>query len=337
MIRPEWLKPGAAVGVTATSNGITKEQKIFRFQNGKRQMEMRRHPVIFTDNVFTADEKGRSSDGRTRGRQFNELVANKEVSAIIAAAGGDYLVEMLPYVDWELLQRNPKWIQGYSDSTSLLYTITTRYDIATAYGCHFGEFGMEQWQKPVIEAYEILAGERSKQNSFDAYEDGILDYETGLEGYRPNMPVYWKNGRKEEEISITGRLLGGCTDVLFFLAGTPYDGTQSYIERYKKDGILWYMETFSANSEQLEMHLWQLRQMGWFRYATGFVFGRPLFYQSFSETTYEEAVMYALGDLGLPIIFDADIGHKGPQFTMLNGIQAEITCKSGKGCIKYKL
>ena len=337
MIIPKWLKPGDSIGVTATSGGITEEKKQIRFQNAERQLKRRNHPVLFTENVFTQDEKGRSSSGIERGEQFNALIADPNVAAVIAAAGGDYLVEMLPYVDWQLLRENPKWIQGYSDNTGLLYTITTKYDIATAYGCHFGDFGMKDWEEPVQNAYEILSGVRTEQTSFHAYENEFKEYETGLEGYRPDLPVYWKNGRGEDRIEMEGRLIGGCTDVLFFLAGTQYDGTLDFIERYRDEGIVWYMETFSAGSEMLEMHLWKLKQMGWFRYARGFVFGRPAFYQSFSGTRYEDAVLYALDDLNLPVIFDADIGHRGPQFTMLNGISTKITCQDGKGRIKYRI
>ncbi len=337
MIIPKWLEEGDAVGVTATSCGITDPIKIKRFQNAKAQLEKKGHSVLFTENVFTADELGRSSDGKTRGAQFNSLLRNEQVKTIFAAAGGDYLVEMLPHVDYEYWREHPKWVQGYSDNTSLLYTMTTKYDVATAYGCHFSEFGMEPWQPPVENAYEVISGKRSTQHSFEAYEDGFYAYETGLEGYRADKPVYWKNGRGEQEIALEGRLIGGCLDVLFFLAGTPYDGTLSFVERYAQDGIIWYLETFSGSSEQLEMHLWQLKQMGWFAHAKGFVFGRPLFYQSFSETSYEKAVLYALEELNVPIIFDADIGHKGPQFTMINGAMAQVTSKDGKGSIKYTI
>ena len=37
-------------------------------------------------------------------------------------------------------------------------------------------------------------------------------------------------------------------------------------------------------------------------------------YNTWIEQPYNEAVMSILGDLDVPIIFDADIGHKGPQF-----------------------
>ena len=35
------------------------------------------------------------------------------------------------------------------------------------------------------------------------------------------------------------------------------------------------------------------------------------------------------------IIFDADIGHKGPQFSMINGAIAKVSSANGKGVIQY--
>ena len=40
-------------------------------------------------------------------------------------------------------------------------------------------------------------------------------------------------------------------------------------------------------------------------------------YNTWIEQPYKDAVMSVLGDLNVPIIFDSDIGHKGPQFSVI--------------------
>jgi muramoyltetrapeptide carboxypeptidase LdcA involved in peptidoglycan recycling len=40
-----------------------------------------------------------------------------------------------------------------------------------------------------------------------------------------------------------------------------------------------------------------------------------------------------LGDLGIPVIFDADIGHVPPQWTLLEGALATITVRDGAATI----
>lgn len=68
-----------------------------------------------------------------------------------------------------------------------------------------------------------------------------------------------------------GRLLGGCTEVLFSLIGTPYEKTLEFCEKYKKDGIIFFFETFSSDDSNLHLHLWQLKEAGWFKYCKGII------------------------------------------------------------------
>ncbi len=335
MIFPEFINEKDVIGVTALSNGCSKDTDIIRFENGKKQLEDLGYKVSFTDNVFTADEKGRSSSGRQRAMEFNNLIKDGNVKAIVSAKGGDYLCEMLEHVDFEAIRNNPKWIQGYSDNTGILFPISTKYDIATIYGNNFGDFGMKPWQACVKNALGVLKGETLIQNSFETFENDFHDYITGFEGYSADEKVCWKNARGEEKIEIKGRMIGGCLDVLLNLVGTKYEDALGFCERYKDDGIIWYLESFALGSEALMMGLWQLKTIGWFEHAKGIVFGRPMFYESFSETSYEEAVMTRLGDLNIPIILDADIGHKGPQFSIINGAIATIRSVGGKGSLEY--
>jgi muramoyltetrapeptide carboxypeptidase LdcA involved in peptidoglycan recycling len=54
------------------------------------------------------------------------------------------------------------------------------------------------------------------------------------------------------------------------------------------------------------------------------------------DISYEEAVRSVLEEFNLPIILEADIGHKPPQFAMINGAIAEICSFGGKGSIKFE-
>lgn len=339
MIFPEYLKKGDTIGVTAVSDGVGDELDKKRFYNGRCKLEDLGYKVKFTDNVFTVADKGRSSSGIKRAEEFNRLVSDESVSVIVSAKGGNFLNEMLEYVDFEKITQHPKWFQGYSDNTGLVHSLTTKYDIATVYGSNFGEFGMEKWHDSVSNNLEILSGQRKEQYSFDKYQDGFVDKVTGLEGYSEDMEVRLKvdkrTAEKCDEVTFSGRLIGGCLDVLLFLQGTKYDGTEEFLEKYKEDGIIWYLESFDISGENLMMFLWQLKEIGWFRYTKGFLFGRPLFYKDYTDTPYEEAVMYALGSLNVPVIFDCDFGHKGPRFTMINGAKALVNVKEGKGMLSY--
>lgn len=331
---PEWLKDNDVIGVTAVSDGVSDELDKKRFENGARKLEEIGHKVIFTENVFTADAKGRSSSGKERAKQFHKLLDNENIKCIIAAKGGNYLNEMLEYIDYERFCSSPVWFQGYSDNTGLIHTLTTKHDIATIYGNNFGDFGMDVWHPGVEDNISILRNMKDSYSSYDMFQDGFADRVTGLEGYIKEKRVKWKT-HNNEDVTFSGRLVGGCLDVLLFLQGTKYDGTLDFIEKYKEDGIIWYLESFSTDSENLMLFLWKLKTIGWFDYCKGIILGRPLFYNTFSDTSYEEAVLYALDDLGIPIIFDCDLGHKPPRIPIINGAVATIERKDNKGKILY--
>ena len=91
------------------------------------------------------------------------------------------------------------------------------------------------------------------------------------------------------------------------------------------------MDNCELTSEGVLRTLWQLKEAGWFENAVGFVFGRTMTRQSAYDISFEEAVQTALEDKHVQIIFDADIGHNPPQFTIINGSLAKVTSSNGKG------
>lgn len=333
---PEFLKKGDVIGITAPSDGNSRETDFARLDNGKKQIEERGYKVIETASVRHS-ENGRSTDAKTRAKEFIDLTENNEVKAIFSASGGDYLLEILPYLDFDKIKANPKWFQGYSDNTGLVHTITTICDQATIYGNNFNDFGMANWHKSVDNNLRILEGKNIVQESFETYQDGFYDYKTGLESYKLTKPVKWRNINREGEVVMTGRTLGGCLDVLISLVGTRFDKTVEFLERHKDDGIIWYLESFDLSAESLTIALWQLKEAGWFKNANGFVFGRPTFYDEEASSTYEEVVLSVLGQMDLPIILEADIGHKPPQFSMINGGLGTLYSKDGKAKLSYDL
>ena len=340
MIYPKSLEQGYKIGVTATSAGFTEETDLIRLASGIKHFSELGYPVVVTDNVRKC-EKGRSTDGPTRAKELLQLVQDTDVRAILAASGGDYLIEMLPHIDFDVMRRNPKWLQGFSDNTGLLLTITTNLDIATIYANNFSSFGMGNWHSSLYDTVRILEGEDIIQQSFDYYQDGYHPRITGLEEFVPEKEVRWINvhpfeNDREEELTITGRLIGGCLDVCLNLVGTKYDKVKEFANKYQQDKILWFLESYSLNTEALIRGLWQLREAGWFEHAAGFVFGRPCMYSTDNDTSYQEAVLSVLGSLHLPIILDADIGHKPPQFAMMNGAIACIKSSAGRGTINFE-
>ena len=141
-----------------------------RLDLAKANLQNYGYKVIETSNCRT-NECGRSSKKEERAKQFNEVIKDDKVKAIICMAGGDFLLEMLPDVKFYAIKENYKWIQGYSDPTGILYAITTNLDIATIYGENFKSFAMRPFHKSLENNLKILEGKGIIQNSFEMYED----------------------------------------------------------------------------------------------------------------------------------------------------------------------
>lgn len=327
MLYPRFLEKNDIIGITAPSQGVG--DHLASFKKSIKTLEEYGYKIKETASVRN---KGMvSTTGEKRSQELDEVITDKNVKMIICASGGDFLLEMLPTINWKNIKQNPKWIMGYSDPTALLYITTTKLDIATIYGCNAGSFDQTNLHECLKNNLKILSGNILTQKSFDLYQKGWLEES---DGYNLTEPVYWEdlNG----EVNIQGRIIGGCLDCLKDIIGTPYDYTKKFIEKYKDDGFIWYFDVCELSVEEFYRTLFQMKEAGWFEYIKGVVVGRVAvprcFYKDFS---YQDSLKKIFPNI--PLIFNADIGHVPPKMTIINGSIAKVTCKEGKGAISQTL
>lgn len=389
---PEKLKKGDTIGICAPSGGIAEKEDILQLELAENQLRKMGYKIIETKSV-RKETKGRSASGKERAKEFMELLENEEVKLIIFAAGGDFLIEIFDYLDFEKIKDlKPKWLQGYSDITGISFLFNTILDIPTMYCQTIKDYAMNPLFKNLTDALGIEEGEEIVQKSFEKYQK-VVDFRESIENentendklnlknnieekentnslenindennlkkiegkenreiveiqkeenyleeltktYELTEKVEWKNVRGEEKIQIKGRSLGGCLDCIKGYIGTKYDKVSEYVERHKKEGLIWFLEVFEMSTPEVYRTLWQMKNAGYFKYCTGIVFGRPLFIREDYETNFNDTVKEALQDLEIPIICDADIGHVKPQLAIVNGAILEITSQNGKGTVK---
>ncbi|MCM1052993.1 MAG: LD-carboxypeptidase [Ruminococcus sp.] len=336
MIYPDFIKEHDTIGVTAPSDGITDKAKLKRLDFAIVNFQKLGFKIKETTNVRTSI-KGKSSPSNIQAKELISLYLDCEVKMIWCAAGGDFLLQMLSYIDWNILKNNPKWLQGYSDPTGLLFTITTNFDIATIYGDNFAQFGMNPWHKSLENNLEILKGNIIAQESFSKCESGYTKYIKGDEPFNLDATVKWETLNNAKEVLIKGRIIGGCIDILSELFGTKYDKTLDFTDRYKNDGIVWYFDNCELTSEALIRTLWRFKEKGWFKYSTGIIFGRSATNSSYYDISFKEAISEVLNDLNIPIIINADIGHVSPRMTIINGALTTIKFNQAKSSITFEL
>ena len=328
MIYPEFLKENDLIGVTAPSAGLD-ESHLVGYLKSLEHFHARGWQVTETANVRLPEMP--SSSGAQRARELKGLSQDSRVKMIWCAAGGDFLVEMLPDTDFASLRANPKWLQGYSDPTGLLFPLTTKYDVATIYGPNAGGFDMEKLHPALENSLDILSGNIPTQRSFERWQP--FDAPSRSDGgYNLLYPVHWQTPCGP--VDQTGRLLGGCLDVIDILRGTDFIDVPGFAERYEQDGIIWYFDVFAMTAEQVFYSLWSMKQAGWFRTAKAVLLGRVMF-PGGMMLSYEQAVRRALGDI--PLALEADIGHVKPCFTLINGALGHITVEKGRATLEMEL
>ena len=73
----------------------------------------------------------------------------------------------------------------------------------------------------------------------------------------------------------------------------------------------------------------------WFDGATGIIFGRNSGpdANNASESGYLDVLEQCTKDLNIPVVYDADIGHKPPNMTLINGALAKLTVDNGQAIL----
>lgn len=336
MIYPKFLEEKDTIGVPAPSSGSSDEKEKNKFKYSLNYFESNGYKVELSKNIYK-DYRERSADAKTRGKELNEMFKSSDIDFIMCASGGEFLIECLPYVDFNLIKENPKFVAGFSDPTGLLFPITTKYDIATIYGNNFRAYGTEKFSKSHYDFLDLIKGKKFSFKSYPLYQDERLESVTGLEPYNLKEKVEWKT-LNNKEIKFEGRIIGGCFDLISELMGTKYDGMKEFNERYKDDGIIWFFDNCEISMEETIRILWKMNEFDYFKYCKGVIFGR--FGSLASNVGYntksclEDSI---LKELNIPVIYDADISHKKECLPILIGSIAKVECKNKKGTISFRM
>ncbi len=171
------------------------------------------------------------------------------------------------------------------------------------------------------------------QSSFQRHAEGFTDRVTGLEPFPEDADTVWRSN--VGDVRFGGRLIGGCMDVIEWFVKRDKADPTGFVERYSDDGIVWYLETYAMDEARVRETLRLMDEKGWLEHCTGMVFGRELFYDG--PATYSDAVLAEVGAMEVPVLFDADVGHKAPRMAFINGAKAEFDHADGGCSLRYDL
>lgn len=337
---PRPLSKKGTIGITAPSSGV---QGVFceRLDHSIEYLESMGYACMETQSV-RKQHKLASERAEIRAKEFMDLYINKDVELILPPWGGSFLLEILEYIDYEKLKTlPPKWLMGFSDTSLLLFVLLIKLDLASVHGPNALDFGCRPVHETVEKSLEYIGYDDNKtihQTQTQAYQKHWASIEDSVTvPYNIEEKTVWKSVPQSNSLEFSGRLIGGCLDVLCKVIGTPFDTVNTFLERNKQHGFIWYLESCEMNAVDISLTLTQMRLCGWFKDCNGILIGRLEGYSDVSDYTLKDALNSLRGQVDVPVIYDVDIGHMPPQLTLINGALATVKLNDGKGQITQEL
>lgn len=339
---PGFLPKGGTIGFLAPSFGCNIEPYLSAFHHAVEKLQALGYRQMFGPNCYAGEGVGISNKPEKCAGEVMDMFLSGETDCLISCGGGELMCEILPFVDFEkLAEAKPKWFMGYSDNTNLTYLLATLADTASVYGPCAAAFGMEPWHASLYDALGILTGD-GKAAGKDAVghaavvtgygmweKEALKSEENPLVPYHLTEPLsirtYVGREQTDQGVRFRGRLLGGCMDCLVNLTGTRFDRTEAFVERYREDGIIWFLEACDLNVFAARRAMWQMEEAGWFRHVRGFLFGRPRNGETMMNLDAYDAVLEVAGRKGVPVVMDIDLGHLPPMMPIVVGSMADVT------------
>ena len=340
---PKPLTVGGTIGVCAPSAGVPKADED-RYDFAIRYLRDLGYIVVTRATIITDDIV--SGPAQQRAADLQELLLDPGIDAVLPPWGGELLIEILPFIDWEALRSAPPtWLIGYSDLSTFQVPYLIRTGTASIDGSNLLETPMRPpgpglaWWPDVA---SLSPGQSFAQESTPQYQSSDVDW-----AVTPNATSFdldtasrWKILAHEDDpsfvLNVNGRVVAGTIDVLAPIACTPNGDVPAFAASVRPDRLLITLDAADFNTAQFARSLWDLRAAGWFDDAAGIVIGRTAG-EIVSGYTVRDAADDVLGDLNVPVVYDADIGHLPPQRAWVQGATATLKVSGGVGHLTQTL
>ncbi len=277
LIKPKKLSPGDTVAAISLSWGGAQVLP-HRYHIGKTRLEKNFGLDVVETRHALKEPEWLDKNPKARADDLMEAFANPNIKAIFSIIGGDESVKLLPYIDYKIIQQNPKIFLGFSDST-VTHFICLKAGLSSFYGpsimtafaenvCMHG-YTVDSIKK-VLFSNEMIGA--IPQNHL-GWTVEFLDWseiknQAILRKLNPPEPWQFISGKGKSQ----GRLIGGCIEVLQFI-----NGTEIWPELKTWDQTILFLETSEEGISPtvFERMLRNLGAQGILSKANGLLFSKP--------------------------------------------------------------
>ncbi len=293
MIKP--LRKNGTIGVVAPAFPPKKD----KLEKGIQYLEKLGYKVQRGESL-EAKHGYFAGDDALRLKDLHAMFSKPEIDAIICARGGWGTLRLLHQLDYQLINRNPKLLVGYSDITTLQLAIFQKTGIPSLSG---PMAAVEMGDIPDFTAKHFWDQVYNEANIYRYYFD-VEDNNTRI----------WQAGQSE------GVLLGGCLSMVAHQIGTPYSPD------YR--GNILFLEDVGEEPYKVDRYLAQLKQSGMFNDIRGLILGNFLDCmddnpdrQGFSI---EDVLRDYFYDAPYPVIYNFPYGHGARKISMPIGVKCRV-------------
>lgn len=301
MNKPKLLSKGDTVAIVSTARKISEveiEPAIDKLQQWGLNVKLGEN-IFETFNQFAGTDQQRASD-------FQSMIDDENVKAIICARGGYGSVKIIDLLDFTKFKQKPKWIVGYSDVTVLHSHINAQFAIPTIHATmpiNFPAGGDEN---------------SSLTTLHDCLFDGRVEHSFRGDSHRC-------------EKAFEGEIVGGNLSILYSLMGSKSDIST-------KDKIL-FIEDLDEYLYHIDRMMMNLKRTGKLGEAKALVVGGMTEMRD-NTVPYgknaREIITEICQELGLPVLFNFPAGHISDNRAIILGEHASLEIVAGTTFFKQK-
>jgi muramoyltetrapeptide carboxypeptidase len=289
MIRPKALTSGDKVGIVAPGRKVS----VNDIDAAKKAFSSWGVEIELTPNLFSEEHPYLSSSDDRRRDDFQRMLDDDRIRAIICARGGYGTTRILEKLDFSKFINTPKWVVGFSDITALHLKIFN-LGIESIHAIMPILFDKPEYASSIVSLQRILFGQ---------------DISISAEASEHN-----KYG------VVSGKVIGGNLSLLIDSLGTPS-------EPEAESNIL-IVEEIDEHLYKVDRMFTHLGRAGILKKIAGLVIGHMTALTDselrFGETI-EEIVLNKVSDFGYPVAFRFPIGHESPNLAWRHGSLMTLT------------
>jgi muramoyltetrapeptide carboxypeptidase len=286
MTLPDALKAGDRVAMVSTARKISHQElhaAMETLQSWGLQVE--------TGKSIGAEHFQFAGDDELRRSDFQQMLDDESIKAILFARGGYGTVRIIDQIDWRRFLKHPKWLCGFSDITVIHSHLLSVYHVAAIHSIMGISFPM--------------ATPESVQSLQDALFGKKLHYP--LPPHPLNRPG-----------DASGMLCGGNVSLLHSLLGSVSDIDTS--------GCILFVEEVDEHLYHLDRMMMALKRAGKFDNLSGLVAGHFTDMKNkdesnpFGPSAYE-IIAGHIGEYDFPVCYGFPAGHEADNRTMIFGAE----------------